>query len=155
MNKEDGDEDESQSNEFNKGKKKMPQGSGQAEKDQVHYYSKNYKRFLNQRANKVDKFINSCIGWSHVLRVIEVIDMAMRDLIYKIVPTKVVVRELKTSTNKILTKDSEYVLKEHKKYVSVGKKTQIDYVFELDLKEDAATLNKEQQAELEKEQARK
>jgi hypothetical protein len=152
MNKEDGDEEETgQVNEFAKGKKKMPPGADQAEKDQVHYYSKNYKRFLNQRTNKVDKFINSCIGWSHVLRVIEVIDMAMRDLVYKIVPTKVVVRELKTSTGKILTKDSEYILKEHKKYVSVGKKTQIDYVFELDLKEDAATLNQEQKKALEKE----
>ena len=79
----------------------------------------------------------------------------MRDLVYKIVPTKVVVRELKTSTGKILTKDSEYILKEHKKYVSVGKKTQIDYVFELDLKEDANVLNPEQKAELEKEQLRK
>ena len=62
--------------------------------------------------------------------------MAMRDLIYKIVPTKVIVRELKTSTGKVLTKDSEYTLVERKKYVTVGKKTQIDYVFELDLKEE-------------------
>lgn len=62
--------------------------------------------------------------------------MAMRDLVYKIVPTKIVVRELKTSTGKVLTKDSEYTLVERKKYVNVGKKTQIDYVFELDLKED-------------------
>lgn len=62
--------------------------------------------------------------------------MAMRDLVYKIVPTKIVVRELKTSTGKVLTKDSEYTLVERKKYVNVGKKTQIDYVFELDLKEE-------------------
>ena len=71
-----------------------------------------------------------------MLRCIEVIEMAMRDLIYKIVPTKIVVRELKTSTGKVLTKDSEYTLVERKKYVTVGKKTQIDYVFELDLKEE-------------------
>ena len=70
------------------------------------------------------------------MRCIEVIEMAMRDLVYKIVPTKIVVRELKTSTGKVLTKDSEYTLVERKKYVNVGKKTQIDYVFELDLKED-------------------
>lgn len=81
-------------------------------------------------------FVVNCIGWSHVLRCIEVIEMAMRDLVYKIVPTKIVVRELKTSTGKVLTKDSEYTLVERKKYVNVGKKTQIDYVFELDLKED-------------------
>ena len=72
-----------------------------------------------------------------MLRCIEVVEMAMRDLIYKIVPTKIVVRELKTSSGKVLTKDSEYTLVERKKYVTVGKKTQIDYVFELDLKEEA------------------
>lgn len=63
--------------------------------------------------------------------------MALRDLVYKIVPTKVVVRELKTTSGKVLTKDSEYTLIERKKYVTVGKKTQIDYVFELDIKESA------------------
>jgi len=63
----------------------------------------------------------------------------MRDLIYKIVPTKVVVRELKTSTGKVLTKDSEYTLVERKKITQVGKKTQVDYVFELDLKEEEKT----------------
>jgi hypothetical protein len=62
--------------------------------------------------------------------------MTFRDLIYKIVPTKVVIRELKTSSGKVLTKDSEYILVEKKKYVTVGKKTQVDYVFELDLRED-------------------
>ena len=61
--------------------------------------------------------------------------MSMRDLIYKIVPQKIVVRELKTSTGKVLTKDSEYTLVERKKYIMVGKKTQVDYVFELDLKD--------------------
>lgn len=35
----------------------------------------------------------------------------------------------------MLTKDSEYTLVERKKQVTVGKKTTIDYVFELDLKE--------------------
>ena len=70
--------------------------------------------------------------------------MALRDLIYKIVPTKIVVRELKTSTGKVLTKDSEYVLVERKKYVTVGKKTQIDYVFELDLKEEEKGENEEE-----------
>jgi hypothetical protein len=63
--------------------------------------------------------------------------MSIRDLVYRIVPTKMVVRELKTSTGKVLTKDSEYVLIEKKKYVKVGKKTQVDYVFELDLKENS------------------
>ena len=36
----------------------------------------------------------------------------------------------------MLTKDSEYTLVERKKYIMVGKKTQVDYVFELDLKEE-------------------
>ena len=70
--------------------------------------------------------------------------MAMRDLIYKIVPTKVIVRELKTSTGKVLTKDSEYTLVERKKIITVGKKTQIDYVFELDLKEEDKPEGEEQ-----------
>ena len=131
LNKDEGDADENNNAEIrNKGKKNRNAD------DQTHYYSKNYRRFLESRAKKIDQFVVSCIGWSHVLRCIEVIEMAMRDLIYKIVPTKIVVRELKTSTGKVLTKDSEYTLVERKKYVTVGKKTQIDYVFELDLKEE-------------------
>lgn len=90
-----------------------------------------------------------------MLRCVEVIEMAMRDLVYKIVPTKVVVKELKTSTGKVLTKDSEYVLQEHKKYVTVGKKTQIDYVFELDLKEDTTQQTEEQKMQQSKENQRK
>lgn len=69
--------------------------------------------------------------------------MTLRDLIYKIVPTKVVIRELKTSTGKVLTKDSEYTLVEKKRYVTVGKKTQVDYVFELDLREDHSKVKHE------------
>jgi len=48
--------------------------------------------------------------------------MSVRDLVYKIVPAKVVIRELKTGSGKTLTKDSEYVLLEQKKFVTVGKK---------------------------------
>lgn len=105
-------------------------------KEKLHYYSKNYKRFLENRQKKIDKFIVNCIGWNHIHRCIEVIEMTMRDLIYKIVPTKVVIRELRTSSGKVLTKDSEYTLVERKRYVTVGKKTHVDYIFELDLKED-------------------
>jgi len=43
--------------------------------------------------------------------------MSIRDLIYKIVPSKVVIKELMTSTGKVLTKDSEYVLSERKQFV--------------------------------------
>ena len=45
-------------------------------------------------------------------------------------------RELKTSTGKILTKTSEYTLVEKKKVIADGKKSKVDYVFELDLKEE-------------------
>ena len=108
--------------------------------EKMQYYSKNYRRFIENRQKKIDKFIVNCIGWNHINRCIEVIDMALRDLLYKIVPTKVVIRELKTSSGKVLTKDSEYTLVERKRYVTVGKKTHVDYIFELDLKEDTEKL---------------
>ena len=110
------------------------------------YYSKNYRRFIENRQKKLDKFIVNCIGWNHINRCIEVIDMAFRDLVYKIVPTKVVIRELKTSSGKVLTKDSEYTLVERKRYVTVGKKTHVDYIFELDLKEDTDKLKAQEEA---------
>jgi hypothetical protein len=71
-----------------------------------------------------------------VQRIVEVIEMSVRDLVFKIVPAKVVVRELKTSTGKVLTKDSEYVLIEKKKNVTVGKNVTVEYFFELDIKEN-------------------
>lgn len=112
--------------------------NGDPTKDKRHekmmYYSKNYRKFIENRQQKVDKFIVNCIGWNHINRCLEVIDMSLRDLLYKIVPTKVVIRELKTSSGKVLTADSEYTLVERKKYVTVGKKTHVDYIFELDLK---------------------
>jgi hypothetical protein len=112
----------------------------------MQYYSKNYRRFIENRQKKIDKFIVNCIGWNHINRCIEVIDMALRDLLYKIVPTKVVIRELKTSSGKVLTKDSEYTLVERKRYVTVGKKTHVDYIFELDLKEDSEKISAQAQA---------
>jgi hypothetical protein len=69
-------------------------------KDKINFMSKNYKRFLENRQKKIDKFIVNCIGWNHVNRCIEVLDMTIRDLVHKIVPTKVVIRELKTSSGK-------------------------------------------------------
>jgi len=110
---------------------------GEKEK-QSWFFSKNYKRFLEHRSKKLDNFVVNCIGWTHVLRAIEVLEMALRELVYKIVPTRVIIRELKTTSGKVLTKDSEYTLVERKKYVTVGKKTQVDYVFELDIKENEA-----------------
>ena len=109
--------------------------------EKMQYYSKNYRRFIENRQKKLDKFIINCIGWNHINRCIEVIDMALRDLLYKIVPTKVIIRELKTSSGKVLTRDSEYTLVERKRYVTVGKKTHVDYIFELDLKEDSEKIS--------------
>ena len=116
-------------------------GGGGKRGEKMQYYSKNYRRFIENRQKKIDKFIVNCIGWNHINRCIEVIDMALRDLLYKIVPTKVVIRELKTSSGKVLTQDSEYTLVERKRYVTVGKKTHVDYIFELDLKEDTAKIS--------------
>jgi len=62
--------------------------------------------------------------------------MSIRDLVFKIVPAKVIVRELKTSTGKVLTKDSEYVLIEKKRNVAQGKQLITEYFFELDIKDD-------------------
>ena len=59
--------------------------------------------------------------------------MAVRDLVYKIIPSTAIIRDLKTSQGKILTKDSEYTLLERKKEIKVGKNASIDYVYELDL----------------------
>lgn len=51
-------------------------------------------------------------------------------------PTKAVVRELKSSSGKVLGNDSEYVLVEKKAVINVGKnKQKVDYTFDLDLKQ--------------------
>lgn len=124
-------------------------------KQGLHLYTKNYKRFLENRQKKIDKFIVNCVGWPHIHRCVEVLEMTMRDLIYRIVPTKVVIRELKTSTGKVLTKDSEYTLVEKKRYVTVGKKTQVDYIFELDLREDLSKAKQEAERRAHAESERK
>jgi hypothetical protein len=123
--------------------------------EKMQYYSKNYRRFIENRQKKIDKFIVNCIGWNHINRCIEVIDMALRDLLYKIIPTKVVIRELKTSSGKVLTRDSEYTLVEKKRYVTVGKKTHVDYIFELDLKEDTDKLTAQQEAKAAEEEKKR
>ena len=119
----------------------MQQGSfeddGGASKVNEQYFSKNYRRFLEHRNKKLEQFTVSTIGWSHVQRIIEVLEMSIRDLIYKIVPAQVIIKDLKTSTGKVLTKDSVYQLEEKKQYVTVGKKTKVEYVFELDVKDES------------------
>lgn len=130
-------------------------GGGGKRNEKMQYYSKNYRRFIENRQKKIDKFIVNCIGWNHINRCIEVIDMALRDLLYKIVPTKVVIRELKTSSGKVLTQDSEYTLVERKRYVTVGKKTHVDYIFELDLKEDTAKISAQQEAKAAEEERKR
>ena len=87
-------------------------------------------------------------------RLIEVLEMSIRDLVYKIVPAKVVIRELKTGSGKTLTKDSEYVLLEQKKFVTVGKKQVVEYTFDLDIKEENKDRENEQKRVDEKEKQR-
>ena len=65
-------------------------------------FSDNFRKFLASRGKMLGPGIVSCVGWDQVLRCIQVIEMAMRDLIYKIVPTKIVVKQLLTSKGKIL-----------------------------------------------------
>ncbi len=138
-----------------RGEEEETKADAEKRAEKMQYYSKNYRRFIENRTKKIDKFIVNCIGWNHINRCIEVIDMAFRDLLYKIVPTKVVIRELKTSSGKVLTKDSEYTLVERKRYVTVGKKTHVDYIFELDLKEDTAKINQNQEAKQAEEEKKK
>jgi len=66
-------------------------------------------------------------------RHMEVIDMAFRDLLYKIVPQNIDVRTLRTSQDKQFDIDSKYKLTEKKKFVTQGKKTIVEYVFDIDL----------------------
>ena len=68
-----------------------------------------------------------------MLRSIEIIDMSIRDLVYKLIPPTAVVKDLKTSTGKTITKDSKYTLFERKKEQKLGKQKTVDLVFELDL----------------------
>ena len=57
-------------------------------------YSRNLTRFLENRSRKIDKFISHCIGWPHVFRSIEVLEMTLRDLVNKIVPSSAMVRDM-------------------------------------------------------------
>lgn len=52
---------------------------------------------MSQKQKRTDAFVTPTVGWTHVARLVEVLGMQMRDLIYKIVPTKITVHELKTS----------------------------------------------------------
>ena len=85
-----------------KHKKKHSKGKDEAPS----YISQNYKRFLESRTKKIDQFVVNSIGWAHVLRSIEVIGLSMRDLVYKIIPSNAIIRDLKTSQGKIITKES-------------------------------------------------
>lgn len=86
-------------------------------------FSEHYRNFLEKRGKRVGgPGVVNCVGWDHILRIIRVIEMGMRDLIYKIVPVKVVVKQLKTSKGKILHPNSKYTLEEQKKTVYVKNK---------------------------------
>ncbi len=65
-------------------------------------------------------------------RSILVLSMMIRDLIYTIVPTKIVVKQMVSQGGKIITSDSEYVLQEHIRK-STGKYP-FEFYYTLDLK---------------------
>ena len=67
------------------------------------HFSKDYRRFLESKTKDVDQFVVNCIGWAHVLRMIDVLDMTVRDLVYKVVPSSAIIRDLKTTQGKTLT----------------------------------------------------
>ena len=58
------------------------------------FYSRNLTRFLENRSRKIDKFISHCIGWPHILRSIEILEMSIRNLVNKIVPSSAMVRDM-------------------------------------------------------------
>ena len=66
----------------------------------------------------------------------EIIELAFKDLLYKIIPAKLEIRKLKTSLDKPLEVDDKYELKEKKKFITVGKKTHVEYIYDIDLKPD-------------------
>lgn len=84
----------------------------------------------------MNKKTANCVGWKSILRCIQVIDMGFIDLIQKIIPTKVVIKELKSLSGKVLSSDSHYVLTEEKRTVSEGKKTSTVTKFALTLQDD-------------------
>jgi hypothetical protein len=59
----------------------------------------------------MDKLSINCISWSHVQCIVEVIEMSICDLNYIVLPAKLIIRKLKTSLGRVLTKESKYVLK--------------------------------------------
>jgi hypothetical protein len=82
------------------------------------------------------KYVANCIGWIHIVRAVEVLAMGIRDLCNKIIPVVLEERVLKTLNGKVLSAESEYMLVEHRKTVVNGKKSHVEYHFQLDLKEE-------------------
>jgi len=122
-----------------------------------HYYSKHYKKYITEKKKPLDRYVCSCIGWDHVTRAIEVVSMGLRDLIYKIVPAKTKKRVLTTSAGKTLTKDSQYVLREERKNIKAtkGNKDNVEYIFNLDLKEEEQSQTEEERIKEIREKDRK
>jgi hypothetical protein len=58
----------------------------------------------------------------------------IKDLVNKIVPTKIIVRELHTTSGKVLNRDSHYALIERKRRVQKGKKWEYEYFYELEVR---------------------
>lgn len=64
--------------------------------------------------DKIDKFNGACLGFNHIYRLVETLDMSMKNLIHMLVPIKRLNKPLKGSNGKVLTKDSELVLESNK-----------------------------------------
>ena len=99
---------------------------------------------------RLQEFRFNCIGWEHVYRSILVLSMMIRDLIYTIVPTKIVVKQMVSQGGKIITSDSEYVLKEHIRKSTV--KYPFEFYYTLDLKYPKEEEKKRQEEEEAKKQ---
>jgi hypothetical protein len=100
---------------------------------------------------KMDKFKTSIFGWSHIHRLIELLDMSLKDLVNKIFPSKGSTKNLTTSSGKTLNENSKYILREEKKYILIGKSAKLDYQFHVDVEEIEAEEDPQVKIDAEKE----
>ena len=63
-------------------------GGTMSDSNPEQYYSKAYIHYLKTKLKMMDNHVNNCIGWQHVLRMIEVIGMSSKTICEKIFPTK-------------------------------------------------------------------
>ena len=83
---------------------------GEYENDDMDYFSKNYRKYMEQQKKPIVKKTVNQLGWKNILRCIQVITMGLTDLVQQIIPTKVEVRVLKSLSGKVISSDSKYEL---------------------------------------------